>query len=83
VIALQIGLRELVFFFWREDEDRVAAEASSLSAARFIVVLSGSASRAGAGKRRLESLARAEKPAVPGLSLRLVGVRDARAPLRT
>ena len=72
VIALQIGLRDLVFFFWREDEDRVLPNIV-LSAARFVVVLAGLALGAVVLEAPLASLAAAESPLVR-LSLRLVGV---------
>jgi moderate conductance mechanosensitive channel len=72
VIALQIGLRELVFYFWREDEDRVLPNIM-LSAARFVVVLAGLALGALVLEAPLASLAAAESPLVR-LSLRLVGV---------
>ena len=72
VIALQIGLRDLVFFFWSEDEDRVLPNIV-LSAARFVVVLAGLALGALVLEAPLASLAAAESPLVR-LSLRLVGV---------
>jgi moderate conductance mechanosensitive channel len=72
VIALQIGLRELVFYFWRENEDRVLPSIV-LSAARFVVVLAGLALGALVLEAPLASLAAAESPLVR-LSLRLVGV---------
>ena len=72
VIALLIGLREMVFFFWREDEDRVAPSIV-LSAARFIVVLAGIALGAMVLEAPLASLAAAESPLVR-LTLRLLGV---------
>jgi len=72
VIALQIGLRELVFFFWREDEDRVLPSIV-LSAARFVIVLVGLGICALVMEAPLASLAAAESPLVR-LALRLVGV---------
>ena len=64
VIALQIGLRELVFFFWREkDEDRVLPSIV-LSAARFVVVLAGLGLGAVVLEAPLASLAAAESPLV-------------------
>ena len=76
VIALQVGLRELVFFFWRESDgtmqDRVLPSIV-LSAARFAVVLAGLALGALVLEAPLASLAAAESPLVR-LSLRLVGV---------
>lgn len=72
VIALQVGLRELVFFFWREEEDRVLPSIV-LSAARFVVVLVGLGLCAAVLEAPLASLSAAESPLVR-LSLRLVGV---------
>jgi len=72
VIALQIGLRELVFFFWRKDEDLVLPSIV-LSAARFLVVLVGLAICALVMEAPLASLAAAESPIVR-VTLRLVGV---------
>jgi small-conductance mechanosensitive channel len=72
VIALLVGLRELVFFFWREDEDRVAPSIV-LSAARFSVVLAGLGLGALVLEAPLASLAAAESPLVR-LTLRLLGV---------
>jgi moderate conductance mechanosensitive channel len=72
VIALQVGLRELVFFFWREEEDRVLPSIV-LSAARFVVVLVGLGLCAVVLEAPLASLAAAESPLLR-LSLRLVGV---------
>jgi small-conductance mechanosensitive channel len=72
VMALQIGLHDLVFFFWRTDEDRVVPSII-LSAARFLVVLLALGIAALVLEAPLESLAAAESPLVR-LSLRLVGV---------
>jgi small-conductance mechanosensitive channel len=72
VIALQIGLRELVFFFWRKDEDLVLPSIV-LSAARFLVVLVGLGICALVMEAPLASLAAAESPMVR-VALRLVGV---------
>ena len=72
VIALQIGLRDLTFFFWRDDEDRVLPSIV-LSAARFVVVLVGLGLCAVVLEAPLASLAAAESPLVR-LFLRLVGV---------
>src|SRR6185503_5070417 len=72
VIALQIGLRELVFFFWSEDEDLVLPSIV-LSAARFLVVLVGLGIAALVLEAPLASLAAAESPMVR-VALRLVGV---------
>jgi len=76
VIALQIGLRELVFFFWRardgELQDRVVPNIA-LSAARFFVVLVGLGICALVLEAPLASLAAAESP-LARVALRLVGV---------
>jgi moderate conductance mechanosensitive channel len=72
VIALLVGLRELVFFFWRDQEDRVAPSIV-LSAARFVVVLAGLAVAALVLEAPLASLAATEN-ALLRLTLRLLGV---------
>ena len=76
VIALQIGLRELVFFFWREPDgelqDRVLPSIV-LSAARFVVVLVGLGIAALVLEAPLASLAAAESPLIR-FGLRLIGV---------
>jgi moderate conductance mechanosensitive channel len=72
VIALQIGLRELVFFFWQENEDRVLPSIV-LSAARFVVLLVGVGIAAVVLEAPLASLAAAESPLIR-FGLRLVGV---------
>ncbi|MEA3192763.1 MAG: moderate conductance mechanosensitive channel [Betaproteobacteria bacterium] len=76
VIALQIGLRELVFFFWREKDgelqDRVVPNIV-LSAARFLIVLAGLGICALVMEAPLASLAAAESP-LARIALRLVGV---------
>jgi len=72
VAALLVGLRELVFFFWREDEDRVLPSIV-LSAARFVVVLAGLGVGALVLEAPLAGVAAAENPLVR-LTLRLVGV---------
>jgi small-conductance mechanosensitive channel len=72
VIALLVGLRELVFFFWRDQEDRVAPNIM-LSAARFVVVLGGLAIAALVLEAPLASLAATENP-VLRLTLRFLGV---------
>ena len=72
VIALQIGLRQLVFHFWREDEDRVLPSIV-LSAARFFVVLVGLGIAALVLEAPLASLAAAESPLIR-FGLRLIGV---------
>jgi small-conductance mechanosensitive channel len=72
VIALLVGLRELVYFFWRDQEDRVAPNIV-LSAARFVVVLVGLAIGALVLEAPLASLAESQDP-VLRLTLRLLGV---------
>jgi small-conductance mechanosensitive channel len=72
VIALLVGLRDLVFFFWREEEDRVAPSIV-LSAARFVVVLAGIGIAALVLEAPLASLAATENPMLR-LTLRLLGV---------
>lgn len=72
VIALQIGLRDMVFFFWQGDDDRVLPSIV-LSAARFVVVLIALAVAVVAIDTPLVALAAAESPMVR-LVLRLLGV---------
>jgi small-conductance mechanosensitive channel len=76
VIALQIGLRELVFHFWREPDgelrDRVLPSIV-LSGARFVVVLVGLGIAALVLEAPLASLAAAESPLIR-FGLRLIGV---------
>jgi len=72
VIALQIGLRDLVFFFWQDEGDRVLPSIV-LSAARFVVVLLAIGAGALAVDTPLLALAAAESPMVR-LALRLIGV---------
>lgn len=72
VIALQIGLRELVFFFWPDESDRVLPSIV-LSAARFVVVLLGIGAGALVVDAPVLALAAAESPMVRFV-LRLIGV---------
>jgi moderate conductance mechanosensitive channel len=72
VIALQIGLRELVFFFWQGDDDHVLPSIV-LSAARFAVVLVALGVCAIAVDTPVLTLAAAESPMVRFV-LRLLGV---------
>jgi moderate conductance mechanosensitive channel len=72
VIALQIGLRDMVFFFWQGDDERVLPSIV-LSAARFVVLLIALAVAAVAIDTPLLALAAAESPLVR-LVLRLLGV---------
>jgi small-conductance mechanosensitive channel len=74
VIALQMGLREWVFFFWNEEGDRNSVLPSIvLSAARFIVVLLGLCACAIALDTPVSELASSEKPLVL-FGLRVLGV---------
>jgi small-conductance mechanosensitive channel len=80
VIALQIGLHEMVYFYWHsEDEaaaaraDREALPAIALSLARFLVVLAGIGAAALALDAPLSSLAESTNPWV-SVGLRLLGV---------
>jgi len=76
VIALQIGLRELVFHFWREQDGELQDQVLPsivLSAARFVVVLVGLGIAALVLEAPLASLAAAESPLIR-FGLRLVGV---------
>jgi small-conductance mechanosensitive channel len=72
VIALQIGLRPLVFFFWPDDGDRVLPNIV-LSAARFAVVLLAVGVGALVVDAPVLALAAAESPMVRFV-LRLIGV---------
>jgi small-conductance mechanosensitive channel len=72
VIALQIGLRDMVFFFWPQDGERVAPSIV-LSIARFMVVLAALGIGAVAVDAPLLALAAQESPWVRFV-LRLVGV---------
>ncbi|HKU46092.1 MAG TPA: mechanosensitive ion channel family protein [Burkholderiales bacterium] len=72
VIALQLGLRQMVFFFWPRDTERVAPSIA-LSIARFTVVLAALGVAAVAVDTPLLELAAAESPWVRFV-LRLVGV---------
>lgn len=72
VIALQIGLRELVFFFWQDDREGVVPSIV-LSAARFVVVLLGIGAGALVVDAPFLALAAAESPMLRFV-LRLIGV---------
>lgn len=72
VVALQIALRPMVFFFWPDGGDRVLPSVV-LSAARFLVVLLALGVGALAVDTPLVALAAAESPVVR-LTLRLIGV---------
>ena len=80
VIALQIGLREMVYFYWRSDDaqpgqdaDGGALPAIVLSLARFVVALAGIGAAALALDTPLSSLAESASPWVR-IGLRLLGV---------
>lgn len=77
IIALQIGLREMVYFYWRgegdEDADGAALPAIVLSLARFVVALAGIGAAALALDTPLSSLAESASPWVR-IALRLLGV---------
>jgi moderate conductance mechanosensitive channel len=74
VIALQMGLRGMVFFFWQEEGDKDSILPSIvLSAARFLAVVLGIGACAIALDTPVAQLAASEKPLVL-LGLRLIGV---------
>jgi len=77
VIALQIGLREMVYFYWRgddaEDADSAALPAIALSLARFVVALAGIGAAALALDTPVSALAESASPWVR-IGLRLLGV---------
>jgi moderate conductance mechanosensitive channel len=72
VIALQVALRPMVFFFWHGDDDRVVPSIV-LSAARFVVVLAALGVGALVVDAPVLALAAAESPGLR-LVLRLLGV---------
>jgi small-conductance mechanosensitive channel len=80
VIALQIGLHEMVYFYWRSAEsdggaqaDREALPAIALSLARFVVALAGIGAAALALDTPVSVLVESSGPWV-GVGLRLLGV---------
>ncbi len=77
VVALQLGLREMVYFYWRSGEDADAAPAALpaivLSLARFVAVLAGIGAAALALDTPLTVLAESVSPWVR-IGLRLLGV---------
>jgi small-conductance mechanosensitive channel len=73
VIALQMGLRELIFFFWNDTGDAGLIPSIVLSAVRFVVVLLGLGACAIALDTPVTELATSEKPLVL-FGLRLLGV---------
>ena len=72
VIALQLGLRPMVFYYWPDENDRVVPSIV-LSAARFLVVLVAIAAAAVLIDTPVLALAAQESPWVR-LVLRLIGV---------
>ena len=72
VVALQIGLRPMVFFFWQDHDERVLPSIV-LSAARFVALLAGLGVGALVVDAPLLALAAAESPGLR-LVLRLLGV---------
>ena len=73
VIALQLALRDLVFFFWNDDADAGALPSIVLSAARFVVVLLGLGAFALVLDTPIGKLAESES-ATLRLGLRALGV---------
>jgi small-conductance mechanosensitive channel len=77
VIALQIGLREMVYFYWRgdsaQDAEGAALPAIVLSLARFVVALAGIGAAAFALDTPVSALAESASPWVR-IGLRLLGV---------
>jgi small-conductance mechanosensitive channel len=73
VIALQMALRDLVHFFWRDAGDASLLPGIVLSAARFVVVLLGLGACAIALDTPVSELAASEKPLVL-LGLRFLAV---------
>ena len=74
VIALQMGLREWIFFFWKDDSENSSLLPSIvLSAARFLVVVLGIGACAIALDTPVAELATSEKPLVL-FGLRVLGV---------
>ena len=74
VIALQMGLRDWVYFFWMDDNDKNSLLPSIvLSAARFVVVVLGIGACAIALDTPVAELAASEKPLVL-FGLRVLGV---------
>jgi len=77
VIALQLGLREIVYFYWRDEQESGAAPgalpAIVLSLARFVAVLLGIGAAALALDTPLTALAESVSPWVR-IGLRLLGV---------
>ncbi|MGQ0510943.1 MAG: mechanosensitive ion channel family protein [Betaproteobacteria bacterium] len=77
VIALQIGLRDMVYFYWRGEDNPEGGEgalpAIVLSLSRFVVVLAGIGAAALALDTPLGSLAETVSPWVR-IGLRLLGV---------
>ena len=73
VIALELGLRAMVYFYWRDDAARGALPAIVLSLARFVVALLGIGAAAVALDTPIATLAENVSPWVR-IGLRLLGV---------
>jgi len=73
VITLQMGLRDLVFYFWNDVRDPGLLPGIVLSAARFVVVLLGLGACAVALETPVADLAASDRPMLL-LGLRLLGV---------
>ncbi|MGH9576197.1 MAG: mechanosensitive ion channel family protein, partial [Terriglobales bacterium] len=73
VVALQMAMRDLVFFFWKDDADPGVLPSIVLSAARFVVVLLGLGACALALETPITTLVENESPMLR-LGLRALGV---------
>ena len=73
VIALLIGLRPIVYFYWQDQPEQSALPAIVLSLARFITVLAGIGAAAVALDTPLEALVESGHP-LARVGLRLLGV---------
>ena len=73
VIALLIGLRPIVYFYWRDQPEQSALPAIVLSLARFVTALTGLGAAAVALDTPLEALVESGHP-LARMGLRLLGV---------
>ena len=73
VVALEVGLRDIVYFYWRDDSASSALPAIALSLARFLVALVGIGAAALALDTPLATFAESVSPWVR-IGLRLLGV---------
>ncbi|HEX2651898.1 MAG TPA: mechanosensitive ion channel domain-containing protein [Burkholderiales bacterium] len=73
VLAIEVGLRDIVYFYWREDAASSALPAIALSLARFLVALVGIGAAALALDTPLATFAESVSPWVR-IGLRLLGV---------